>query len=291
MTVSPSSAARTQVAQRAQDNGQQPKTLVQLVTSMQTSGEWNRALPANIITPERFTRVALTALRKNPDLQKCNPESVMGALVTAAQLGLEPNTPLGQCSLVKYGNECTLQIEYRGYVALARRSGQIESVVARTVFAHDDFELEYGLDEKLVHRPAKGEAGDPVGYYAVAKYMGGGHNFLYMTRDAVDKHRKKFSKQPNGPAWANSFDSMAQKTVLRALFKFMPLSVELARADAVDETPRRSADLDAIDEQPEVLYAEAIDDEPGVDTATGEVQSEPDGGWPEVPEPGSKAKP
>lgn len=278
MTIAPSDNARNQVTQRR--NGNQPAAqpdVLQQINQMQTSGEWARALPTNIITPERFTRVALTALRKNPDLMRCDAKSVIASLVTAAQLGLEPNTPLGQCSLIPYKGECTLQIEYRGYVALSRRSGQIQSVVARTVYSNDEFEIEYGLEERLVHKPASGEPGDPIGYYSVARYVGGGHNFLYMTRDAVEKHRRKFSKQPNGPAWRDSFDSMALKTVLRALFKFMPLSVELARADAVDEAPRTSTNLDDIDVRPDYIDAEPIDTPPeGVNTDTGEVE------WPAV---------
>jgi len=276
-TARPSDNARNAVARRAQnaaapqDDRPEPNA-IRLVQQMRDTGEWQRALPASIITPERFTRVALTALRRNPDLLKCNRDSIIGSLVTAAQLGLEPNTPLGQCSLIPYKGECTLQIEYRGYVTLARRSGQIESVVARTVYENDEFDLAYGLDDRLVHKPAKGERGGEIGYYAVAKYVGGGYNFLYMTRAEVDAHRRKFSKQPNGPAWRDSFRAMAEKTVLRALFKFMPLSVELARADGADEQVRRTADLEDIDVRtdPGVIDAEPVD-ESGVNPASGEV--------------------
>jgi len=270
----PSDASRNALAKRAQNqpaqNGGEP-SLRQRIMAMKDSGEFAAALPMDIITPDRFTRVALTALSKNPDLGDCTWQSVLGALVTAAQLGLEVNTPLGQASLVKYGRDCTLQIEYRGYISLARRSKMIESVVARTVFEHDTFEIEYGLDDRLVHKPViSGDRGAVRGYYAVAKYVGGGYNFVWMTRADVDEHRKKFSKQPNGPAWSRSFDSMGQKTVLRQMFKFMPMSVELARAYSADDQVRTDTNLEALDTgNPDVIDAEPVD--PPHDAATGEI--------------------
>lgn len=77
-----------------------------------------RALPG-VMTPERFTRIVLTALSSNPELQQCTPESFCGAMMTAAQLGLEPNTPLGQAYLIPYRNnrkgvvECQFQLGSR----------------------------------------------------------------------------------------------------------------------------------------------------------------------------------
>jgi recombination protein RecT len=285
MTTQPSTAARAQVARRANtpatsSGNADIRTQIQ---RMQETGEFARALPMNIITPERFTRVALTALNKVPQLYDCDPKTVLGALVTAAQLGLEVNTPLQQADLIPYGKECTLQIQYRGYISLARRSGLIESVVARTVYEKDHFEIAYGLEDKLIHEPVlDGDRGKVRGYYAVAKYTGGGYNFLWMSRDDVDAHRLKFSKQPNGPAWKNSFDSMGLKTVLRAMFKFMPMSVELARADAADEQVRRNTDEDAIDTPPayddaDIVDAEVVDGVPvedppaDMDPETGEI--------------------
>lgn len=74
-----------------------------------------KALPS-AITPERFTRICMTAVTQNPDLGLCTPQSFAGAMLTAAQLGLEPNTPLGQAYLIPYNNgrtgtkECQFQI-------------------------------------------------------------------------------------------------------------------------------------------------------------------------------------
>ena len=66
--------------------------------------EIKKALP-QVITPERFTRMALSALNTTPKLAECSQMSFLGALMNAAQLGLEPNTPLGQAYLIPYRNK------------------------------------------------------------------------------------------------------------------------------------------------------------------------------------------
>lgn len=80
----------------------QPQSIKDWIVAMKPQIE--AALPS-VITPERFTRMALTAISSNPKLAKCTPKSFMGALMNAAQLGLEPNTPLNQAYLIPYKNK------------------------------------------------------------------------------------------------------------------------------------------------------------------------------------------
>lgn len=95
--------------------------------------EIKKALPT-VLTPERFTRIALSALNNTPTLQQCTPMSFLAALMNAAQLGLEPNTPLGQAYLIPYKNkgimECQFQIGYKGLIDLAYRNGQMQTIQA-----------------------------------------------------------------------------------------------------------------------------------------------------------------
>ena len=106
-----------------------PKTIKDWIKTMEP--EIKKALP-NVITPERFTRMALTAVSVNPKLAECTPRSFMGALMNAAQLGLEPNTPLGQAYLIPFKNkgvmEVQFQIGYKGLIDLAYRSGEFLSI-------------------------------------------------------------------------------------------------------------------------------------------------------------------
>lgn len=105
--------------------------------------EIKRALP-EVITPERFTRMALSALNTTPKLAECSQMSFLSALMNAAQLGLEPNTPLGQAYLIPYKNksglECQFQIGYKGLLDLAYRNPEMQIVQAHEVYENDEFD-------------------------------------------------------------------------------------------------------------------------------------------------------
>lgn len=186
------------------------------------------ALPRHL-TPERMARIALTEVRKNPELAMCEPLSFLGAIIQCAQLGLEPGNALGHVYLIPFWNskkgvkEVQVIPGYRGLIDLARRSGQIISISARTVHEFDDFEYEYGLDEKLTHKPNPSERGDMIGAYAVAKLKDGGMQFEYMSRREIDKIKKD-----GNPVWKNHYEEMARKTLVRRLFKYLPVSIEIA---------------------------------------------------------------
>lgn len=203
--------------------------------------EIRRALPTHL-NPDRMARIALTCFRTTPKLALCEPASVFAAVLQASQLGLEPGL-LGQCYLIPYKDQCTLQIGYQGLVDLARRSGRIVSLSAHCVYTNDRFELSYGLTERLEHTPAlDGPRGDFRLAYAVAHLKDGGTVVEVMTREEIERIRdrsqnvqsaKRFGKQT---PWDTDFGEMARKTVLRRITKFLPKSVELATAIALDET-------------------------------------------------------
>ena len=136
-------------------------SIADLIKAMEP--EIKKALP-EVITPERFTRMALSALNTTPKLQECTQMSFLAALMNAAQLGLEPNTPLGQAYLIPYNNkgtmECQFQIGYKGLIDLGYRNPQIQIISAQAVYENDEFEYELCLTPKLEHRPALGERGD-----------------------------------------------------------------------------------------------------------------------------------
>lgn len=212
------------------------KTVMGLLEQMK--GEIARCLPKHL-TPERMTRIAMTELRKTPKLQECDPMSFIASIMQASQLGLEPGV-LGSCYLIPFNNkakgivECTFMPGYRGFLDLARRSGQIVSLVARSVYANDEFSYEFGLKENLTHKPALTERGELVAVYAVAILKDGGHQFDVMSRADVDMIRQQSKSANNGP-WVTHFEEMAKKTVLRKLFKWLPCSVEMQKAVALDE--------------------------------------------------------
>ncbi len=165
--------------------------------------------------------------------------------MTAAQLGLEPNTPLGQAYLIPYKNkgvlECQFQIGYKGLIDLAYRSGEVEIIQAQVAFENDEFDYELGLDPKLKHKPAKENRGKPIYYYAIFKTKSGGYGFEVMSFHDIKLHAKKYSQSYSSEysPWQKNFDEMAKKTVLKRVLKYAPLKSDFVRAIAVDETVKK----------------------------------------------------
>jgi recombination protein RecT len=269
-----------------------PMTLAQQIERMQV--EYQRAMPKGAEAAQ-LVRDALTCLRTVKKLDKCDAASVLGALMTCAQLGLRPGV-LGHAWPLPFwdskageinprtqkpmgGYRAQLVIGYQGLVELAHRSGRVASLIARTVYTGDVFEVDYGLSDNLVHKPnMTGNRGEPIAYYAVVKFTNGGHAFYVMSHAEMltyrDQHASTKTKEGYvfGP-WKDHFEGMALKTCVRQLAKWMPKSAELASAIAADEGVR--VDLDPqLDPESSTTYvaAEVIEDEP----AEGE-QGRPEG--------------
>lgn len=215
----------------------------------QMENEIKKALPS-VLTPERFTRIVLSALSTNPKLGECTPQSFLGAMMTAAQLGMEPNTPLGQAYLLPYWNgrnncyECQFQLGYKGLLDLAYRSGDISSIQAQIVYENDEFSYAYGLEPELKHIPAKADRGDPTHVYAVFRTKLDGFGYEVASIEDIRAHAQRYSKSYNSGPWQTSPEEMAKKTILRRVLKYAPLKSEFVRKLAQDETIKNGIDAD-----------------------------------------------
>lgn len=193
---------------------------------------------------DRMSRLAITVLRKNPQLVQCTPVSFLASVMQATQLGLELDGVLGRAYLVPYKNnksgqyEAQLVVGYRGMIELALRSGVVETVEANVVYEGDEWDYAEGLNRRLYHVP-KFETDEPVKLthaYAIVRFKGGGVLFKALPRVYCERTKGKSpgSKRSDSP-WQNHYAVMCMKTVIRWLFKFMPASTELSRAVALDE--------------------------------------------------------
>lgn len=252
-----------------------PKTIKDIVNDMMP--EIKKALPSTI-TPERFTRIVLTALSSTPELAKCEKTSFLGAMMVSAQLGLEPNTPEGKAYLIPFKNknkgivECNFMLGVYGDIELARRSGV--SVDAKVVYENDDFSLEYGLTPDIKHVPCiKGSRGEVIGYYAIWRDNDGAFGFEYMSKEDAEAHGKKYSQTYTSGPWVTNFDAMALKTVIRKALKYAPKSAEYAKAISVDNAVIRAdendltKDFDIVYEKEEVEEVKN-NDEPAKEPAS-----------------------
>ena len=294
-----------------------------------------RMLPKHL-SADRLLKVAQIAATTTPALAKCDVPSLIGAIGQCAQMGLEPNTVLGHAYLVPFntkrkdtnGNERWVNsvqviVGYKGLLDLARRSGQIVSIAAHEVCENDDFELVYGLNEKLNHTPAMTDRGEVIGFYAVAKLKDGGHSFEFMSIEQVNEIRdssqgawkdewsagKKTGKKvkANSPWWDHPVE-MGRKTVIRRLAKYLPISIEFQTAVALDNMAESGKDqhLDdiegefAIVSDDEMTYgdgddgqvSEVVDEVPGeTHKANHEDKPEPEPEQKVEPKPEQKATP
>ena len=203
--------------------------------------EIKKALP-EVITPERFTRMALSALNTTPKLKECTQMSFLAALMNAAQLGLEPNTSLGQAYLIPYNNkgtmECQFQIGYKGLIDLGYRNPQMQIISAQAVYENDEFEYELGLNPRLEHHPTLEERGEVRLLYGLFKLTNGGFGFEVMSKTAIDAYAKEYSKafDSSFSPWKTNYESMAKKTVIKQALKYAPVKADFRKALNTDET-------------------------------------------------------
>lgn len=218
----------------------------------QIKPDLEKTLPRHL-SVDRFLQSAFTAIRNNPVLLECTPESVKLALMEAAKLGLEIDV-MGHCYIIPYNKkqyvngreqkykEAQLQVGYKGLLELVRRAGFIANIVANEVYEKDAFEFEYGLQERLRHVPYMGpERGEAVAFYAYARFRDGGHSFVVMSRAEMESIKKKNAKKNYNTGelygtWIDHFNGMAKKTVIKQLIKYMPMSVELQETIHKEET-------------------------------------------------------
>lgn len=212
-------------------------------------GQFAMALP-KLLTPDRFIRVALTCVNKNPKLAGCTQDSLLACLLDCAALGIEPDGR--RAHLIPYGDKCTLIIDYKGIAELVRRSGEVSTLHCGIVYPSDDFDYAFGTGQFLKHKPtiqAREKDEKPMCVYSYVKLKDGQEDFDVMSIDDVERVRKRSRASSNGP-WVTDFDEMAKKTVFRRHSKWLPLSPELR--DKIEK------DDDALTEQERFAAAKPV---------------------------------
>ncbi|HEY8342507.1 MAG TPA: recombinase RecT [Calditerricola sp.] len=271
-------AVRSKLARKQGENGK-PKTIFEWLRDERFRAEIERAIPRHL-NADRLLRITMTVLRQTPELGECSVHSLLAAVLQCAQLGLEPGV-LGHVYLVPFKSSKLRQklvqviIGYKGLIELARRSGQIESISARLVYANDEFEMTFGIQDTLRHVPwymrdGVSEPGPIRGGYSIARFRDGGYHLHYLPIQVIEQRRKRSRAADEGP-WKTDYEAMCLKTVVRDAAKWWPLSAEVARGLAQDESVKR--DFEDVDSEAPYFGDDAID----VEVAEGEPSPEPDG--------------
>lgn len=226
------------------------------------------ALPKQIGV-ERFSRIVMTSVTLTPGLLDCSPNSLLSAVLTCAQLGLEPDGVRNMAHLVPFGKKVTFIPGYMGLLDLAMRSGKFRNIEAHIVYAQDGFDYEHGSNPHIHHKPAyeKADRGVQIAAYCIAFFKSGGFQFRVLPMSYIKEIQQRSPAGRAGP-WVTDFDAMALKTAIRHSVKYLPSSVvdyELQLAVSLDERAEAG-----IDQQLEVISGVGT-----IDTTTGEIIEEP----------------
>ncbi|MFV0411187.1 MAG: recombinase RecT [Paracoccus sp. (in: a-proteobacteria)] len=237
------------------------------------------AVAAGHMRPERMMRLMANAMRTTPQLGECDPLSLLGSMMTCASLGVEPNTPLGHAYLIPFKNkrkgitEVQLILGYKGMIDLARRSGHIKNIHGDVVYEGDEFSFEYGSNQHLKHRP-KGKRVGPVYAYCHAT-LTDGEAFVVLPwdevmaiRDGSQGYKTAIQYGKKDSPWIAHQHEMAAKTAVRALFKYLPISIEmdggkLGDALTVDENQIDFSSFAANPDAGPTIEGELVDEETG----------------------------
>lgn len=203
----------------------------QNLTAMQP--EITAALPPHI-KPEKFARVAMTAVQNDPALMEADRKSLFGSIIRLAQDGLLPDGR--EAALVifnqKQGNGWIKKVQampmIAGILKRVRQSGEVAKVSAHVVYEKDEFVVRYGFDEDVEHSPPPLDQprGKPIGAYATAVLKDGSRLLEVMSLEEIEKVRAVSRSGDKGP-WASWWTEMARKTVMRRLSKRLPMSTDL----------------------------------------------------------------
>lgn len=236
-------------------------TTVPIFGLIEKNKENFKSILGNLIPAERFVKLAVTALRTNPKLLKCDTASIFGCLIESARFGLEINSPLQHSFMIPYDTSfkdvdgiwkkktvAQFQIGYQGVIELFYRHPEAQTVEVVPVYEKDEFVYERGLNPVLKHIPADDydETDEPIKYYCIARLKSGGYGASVMSKSQIMRHAKKYSKSydkkynnfRNGSAWKDNFEGMAMKTVALAALKFMPKRIDIPDLSIKEVDPK-----------------------------------------------------
>jgi recombination protein RecT len=222
----------------------------------------------------QFITSVLQIANSNAMLQNADPMSIYNAAATAATLNLPINQNLGFAYILPYNQKqsdgsyksvAQFQLGYKGFIQLAQRSGQFQTIAASPIF--EGQLVEQNPLTGFVFDFSKKESEKVIGYAAYFRLINGFEKTLYMKIEEVDKHAKKYSQtfKKGYGLWKDEFDSMAQKTVIKLLLsKFAPLSVEMEKAVIMDQSVIKNTEtmeVEYVDNKPGQLESPKLSDE------------------------------
>ena len=186
-----------------------------------------------------FVTALLSMVKATPQLQQCDPKTVLSAAMTAATMKLPINPNLGFAYIVPYKTEATFQMGYKGIIQLAMRTGQYKTINASVVREGEIEDIDFITGEIIRGKRVSDQV---IGYIAYFKLVNGFEKTLYMTKEEMQAHAAQFSQAyaadkrygKSRSVWTSNFDAMALKTVLKQLIsKYGIMSIDMQGGEAM----------------------------------------------------------
>jgi recombination protein RecT len=203
-----------------------------------------RSLLPQAMTVDKFQAIVVAAVADNMDLLDCDRGSLLKACLSAAELGLSLNKSMGEADILKVWdgrlkkNVAQFRPRYKGLMKLALQAGEVLKIESRLVYENDVFEVEEGIESRIIHKHGLSDRGEKIGAYCVWKLKNGETQFEIMSKEEILSIRNRSSSKTKegvivGP-WKTDEAEMWRKTVVRRASKYMPLSTEAQRAVMAD---------------------------------------------------------
>ncbi|WP_100065137.1 recombinase RecT [Miniphocaeibacter massiliensis] len=255
--------ANNQVQNIQQGQVSPTKQMSALLESDKVKGMFENALNKNA---GPFIASLIDLYNSDSYLQGCNAQEVMMEALKAATLNLPINKNLGYAYIVPYKNKPTFTIGYKGLIQLAMRSGQYANLNGGMIYEGMEVEEDYLTGVFRINGKPKSDK--VLGYFAYLKLINGFEKALYLTKEEVETHGKKYSPAYSSKysPWKTEFDLMGQKTVIRQLLsRYGILSTEMQNVinQDTDNEIQESINLEA--------NREPLDFPSNVDSETGEI--------------------
>lgn len=251
----------------ATDAAKRPPTILDFLDNPKVQ-KGLAAVAGKFLTPDRMLRLCVNAVKKTPTLMQCDPQTVLGAMMASAALGLEPNTVQQQAFLipykkrVKHGNEwvdayeCQFQVGARGFITLAYRSPHIKFITAEAIHDGDKFEHELGSSTFLRYAKTLRDRGALLGSFSYVKFDSGAESACVLPLDELmkirarsetyraltrgveraenDRDRAKAQEKLAETPWVMWEDDMASKSAIKKHAKQLPIASSDALAAAAE---------------------------------------------------------
>lgn len=156
-----------------------------------------------------------------------NPLSLANSMKNIALSGLSLNPVTKLAYLVPFGGEICFMPSYMGLVDLLLNNGLVKKIEAHTVHEGDHFEVEFGENERLIHKPnpwGEKTKENLKGAYYIVVLADGTKMFDTMSVEEIEKVRKRAPSAKSSSPWDTDYTEMVKKTLVRRAFKMVPKS-------------------------------------------------------------------